>query len=289
MWAFLALAAALLASFNPILYKRMLSESTPIAVVWSIIGLGLPLLTLTTFVLTPVLPRVDGLFILATLGSATLNAAAHLSSARSLKLADASLVTPLLTFSPIFTLLISALFLGETSDARGLLGVVLVLTGAYWLNREPGASRLAPFKAVSMKPGVALVLFAGLLWAITPVLEKLAIQHTFPESPRLVALAVNGLLVGLLTPFVLRRGQSIISALPSRKREWLLASLIAGTVPNLGFTAIGLGPVGYVTTLFRLSTVFTVIWGAWLLRESGLRQRLPASMVMVTGAILISV
>ena len=289
MWAFLALAAALLASFNPILYKRMLGESTPIAVVWSVIGLGLPLLALTTFALTPVLPRVDGLFFLATLGSATLNAVAHLSSARSLKLADASLVTPLLTFSPIFTVLISALFIGETPDARGLLGVVLVLAGAYWLNREPGASKLAPFRAVSMKPGVALVLFAGLLWAITPVLEKVAIQHTFPESPRLVALAVNGLLVGLLTPIVLRRGPSILGALASRKREWLLASLIAGTVPNLGFTAIGLGPVGYVTTLFRLSTVFTVIWGAWLLRESGLRQRLPASMVMVTGAILISV
>jgi drug/metabolite transporter (DMT)-like permease len=289
MWAFLALAAALLASFNPILYKRMLGESTPIAVVWSVIGLGLPLLALTTFVFTPVWPRVDGWFILATLGSATLNALAHLSSARSLKLADASLVTPLLTFSPIFTLLISALFLGEAPDARGLLGVGLVLTGAYWLNRGPGASRLAPFKAISTKPGVALVLFAGLLWAITPVLEKLAIQHTSPESPRLVALAVNGLLVGLLTPFVLRRARSDFGVLVHQKREWLLASLIAGTVPNLGFTAIGLGPVGYVTTLFRLSAVFTVIWGAWLLRESGLRQRLPASMVMVAGAILISV
>jgi len=48
-----------------------------------------------------------------------------------------------------------------------------------------------------------------------------------------------------------------------------------------------LGLVGYVTTLFRLSAVFTLIWGGWLLGEPGLRQRLPASMLMVDGAVVI--
>ncbi len=289
MWAILALSAALLASFNPILYKRMLGDSSPVFVVWGVIGLALPLLALTTLALTPVWPRVDELFVLAVLGSATLNMAAHLANARSLKLADASLVTPLLTFSPVFTLFISAILLGETPDVRGLLGVVFVLVGAYWLNRGPGSDWLAPFKSISVKPGVALVLLAGLLWAVTPMFEKLAIQHTFPDSPRLVALAVNGLLVGLLTLVVLRRSRLAIFALAHHRREWLLAALIAGIAPVLGFTAIGLGLVGYVTTLFRFSAVFTVIWGALLLREPGLRQRLPASIVMVVGAILIIV
>ena len=103
-----------------------------------------------------------------------------------------------------------------------------------------------------------------------------------------MALAVNGLLVGMLTPFVLRRYRSALTALTRWRREWLLAAIIAGTAPILGFTAIGLGPVGYVTTLFRLSAVFTVIWSAWLLRESGLRQRLLASIVMIAGAVLIT-
>ena len=289
MWAIFALAAALLASFNPILYKRMLGDSSPVFVVWGVIGLALPLLALTTLALTPVWPRVDGLFVLAVLGSATLNTVAHLASARSLKLADASLVTPLLTFGPVFTLFISAVFLGETPDVRGLIGVVLVLVGAYWLNRGPGSDWLTPFKSISAKPGVALVLLAGLLWAVTPMFEKLAIQHTFPESPRLVALAVNGLLVGLLTPVALRHGRSAILTLAHRRREWLLAALIAGTAPALGYTAIALGLVGYVTTLFRFSAIFTVIWGALLLGEPDLRQRLPASIVIVAGAILIVV
>jgi drug/metabolite transporter (DMT)-like permease len=197
------------------------------------------------------------------------------------------LVTPLLTFGPVFTLLISAAFLSEFTDTRGLFGVALVLIGAYWLNRGPGANWLTPFKAVVLKPGVALVLLAGLLWAITPIVEKLAIQHTFPESPRFTALTVNGLLVILLTPFALWGRRDSLAALFHRRRDWVLASLIAGVAPVLGYTAISLGLVGYVTTLFRLSAVFTVVWGAWLLKESGLRQRLPASALMVLGAILI--
>ena len=289
MWAILALATALLTSFNPILYKRMLGDSGPVVVVWGAIGLALPLLALATFALTPLLPQVDGLFFLAILGSAVLNALAHLASARSLKLADVSLVTPLLTFSPVFTVFISAVFLGEAPDTRGLIGVALVLAGAYWLNRGPWSDWFMPFKSISAKPGVALVLLAGLLWAITPIFEKLAIWHTFPESPRFAALAVNGLLVGLLTPFALWRGRSALGSLARRRREWLLAALIAGIAPTLGYTAFSLGFVGYVTTLFRLSAVFTVIWSAWLLGESGLRQRLPASIVMVVGAIVISV
>ena len=289
MWAVFALSAAFLTSFNPILYKRMLSDSGPVAVVWGVIGLALPLLALTTFAFLPALPQVDALFVLGILGSATLNTLAHLASARSLQLADASLVTPLLTFSPVFTLLISAFFLGEMPEARGLIGIMLVLVGAYWLNRGPESGWLTPFKSVSARPGVGLVLFAGLLWAVTPIFEKLAIQHTFPESPRFAALAVNGLLVILLTPFTLWRGRSSLDSLARHRREWLLAALIAGIAPTLGYTAFSLGLVGYVTTLFRLSAAFTVVWSTWLLGETGLRRRLPASIVMVIGAILIAV
>ena len=143
MWVALALGAALLTSFNPILYKRILQDAEPIIVVWGVHLLALPLLGLFTLVLTSQFPRIDGLFVLSVSGAAGLNVVAHLASTKALKLADVSLVTPLLTFSPVFTLLISAILLGETPSVRGMLGVGLVLVGAYWLNLS-SADRLAP-------------------------------------------------------------------------------------------------------------------------------------------------
>lgn len=288
MWAILALGAAVLTSLNPILYKRMLKDADSIVVVWGVTLLALPLLGLFTLALTPQLPSLDWLFAFGVLGSAGLNSVAHLTSTRALKLADASLVTPLLIFSPVFTVLISALFLGESPSARGLLGVGLVLIGAYWLNRNSSAGWLTPFKSLALTPGVGLVLLAGLLWAITPLFEKTAILHTKPESPRFAAFVATALLTLVLTPAVIARGKSALGKLSLHRRDLFFAGLIAGIAPVLGYTAFSLGFVGYVTTLFRLSTLMTVIWSFLFLKERGLAQRLPGSLVMVIGAILIA-
>jgi drug/metabolite transporter (DMT)-like permease len=289
MWITLALGAALLTSFNPILYKRILKDADTLAVVWGVTLLALPVLGLFTFALTPQLPRLDWFFVLGVLGSAGLNAVAHLASTRALKLADVSLMTPLLIFSPVFTVLIATVFLGEIPSVQGLLGVGLVLIGAYWLNHRSGAGWLAPFKSLALTPGVALILLAGLLWAVTPLFEKTAILHTNPESPRFAAFAVDALLVIVLTPAVIARGRPSIGKLFLHRREFFLAGLIAGIAPVLGYTAFSLGFVGYVTTLFKLSILMTMVWSFLFLKERGLAQRLPASMVMVIGVILIAV
>jgi len=277
-----------LTSFNPILYKRMLKDADSLVVVWGVTLLALPLLGLLTLALTSQFPRLDWLFAIGVFGSAGLNVVAHLASTKALKLGDVSLVTPLLIFSPVFTVLTSALFLGEIPSARGLLGVGLVLIGAYWLKHNSGAGWLAPFKSLTLTPGIALVLLAGLLWAITPLFEKAAIQHTNPESPRFTAFVATALLTFLLTPAVMARGRSAIGQLSFHRREFFLAGLIAGIAPVLAYTAFSLGFVGYVTTLFKLNTVMTVIWSFLFLKEQGLAQRLPGSLVMVVGAILIA-
>ena len=288
MWIVFALSAAFLASFNPILYKRMLKDADSLVVVWGVTLLALPLLGALTFALTPQLPRLDWLFAIGVLGSAGLNVIAHLASTRALKLADVSLVTPLLIFSPVFTVLISAVFLGEIPSMQGLLGVGLILLGAYWLNHDPATGWFAPIKSLDFTPAIVLVLLAGFLWAITPLFEKTAILHTNPESPRFAAFAVDALLVIVLTPAVIARGRPSIGKLFLHRREFFLAGLIAGIAPVLGYTAFSLGFVGYVTTLFKLSTLMTMLWSFLFLKERGLAQRLPASLVMVIGVILIA-
>jgi drug/metabolite transporter (DMT)-like permease len=142
-----ALGAALLTSFNPILYKRLLKDADPLSVVWAVTLLGLPLLGVLTLLLTAHVPRLDWIFLSAVVGSAGLNVVAHLASTKALKLEDVSLVTPLLTFSPVFTLLTATIFLGETPSLRGLIGVGLLLFGAYGLNRSSGDDWWAPFSS----------------------------------------------------------------------------------------------------------------------------------------------
>src|SRR5712691_3507245 len=279
MAAFFALVATVLTSFLPILNKYVLRDTRPALVAWITNAASLPILALGTLFLTQCsitwrgdlllscaaqVPHVDGIFVAALLASALLNWAATLLSTVALSKADASLVSPLLTFNPAFTLLIAWLTLDEVPGFRQTLGVVVVLLGAYLLEvEEARTDLLAPLRLLLRRPGTLLAMLASALWGTTTVLEKLAIDHMTPPSGPVVALLETFFLVVLLTPQVWRTR----SREGNREYRWKgvarhpralwLAVLIAGVAPLFGFTAIALGLVGYVTTLFKRSDVLT--------------------------------
>ncbi len=244
------------------------------------------------------LPQVDGIFIIALFASVVLNWAATLLSTYALAKADASLVSPLLTFNPAFTLLVAWFAISETPGLRQTVGVAVILFGAYLLEvEEARAGLLAPLRVLLRRPGTLLALVASAVWGTTTVLEKLAIEHMRPPSGPFVALAGTVLMVALLTPNAFL--STVKTGTPEQKRGWhglcvhpralLLAVVLSGIAPLFGFTAIALGFVGYVTALFKLSAVFTIVW-AWLfLGEGNIRQRLLGTVVMLVGGALIAV
>lgn len=106
-----------------------------------------------------------------------------------------------------------------------------------------------------------LALVAAFLTSFLPIVNKRLLADT-PVS--VVAWGVNALSLPLLG----------------------LVAVIAGIAPVFGFTAIGAGLVGYVSAIFKLSTVFSILWAVLFLKESLTRERLVGSLLMVVGAIL---
>jgi uncharacterized membrane protein len=238
------------------------------------------------------------LFFLSLLGSAALNWGATILSARALAAADASFVTPLLTFNPAFTLFVAWLTLGEIPGLRQGLGVATILLGSYLLGvEEVKTGFLAPLVVLVRRPGSLFALIASALWGGTTVLEKLAILHVTPHSGPLVALVGTLLTLMLLTPgaFFTRCRADVLAPKPflgglgQHPRAFCSAVMIAGIAPLFGFTAIAGGLVGYVTALFKVSAVFTLIWARVFLSEEQLSQRLLGTLVMLTGGALVVV
>src|SRR5258707_11236232 len=162
MAALLALVATILTSFLPILNKRLLRDSGPALVAWIINAASLPILAAGTLLLTQCsitplygspslsctahIPRIDGLFVAALLASALLNWVATLLSTVALARADASLVSPLLTFNPAFTLLLAWPTLREAPGLRQATGVAEGVLGGYLPDLEQARTGLpAPF------------------------------------------------------------------------------------------------------------------------------------------------
>jgi len=312
MYAVLALTATALTSLLPILTKRLLRVARPARVAWAVNAASLPILAIGTLLLTQCrlaggsltcawrVPQVDRTFVLGLLAAAVLNWGATLLSTYALAAADASLVSPLLTFNPAFTLFVAWFALGETPGVRQAVGIVVILLGAYLLEANELPGGLAePLRMLLRRPGTVFAILASALWGITPVLEKLAIAHATPPSAALVAFASTLLLVMFLTPAAIwprgvdgaPAGSGYQDGSVQRRgyhQTLVAAALLAGIAPLFGFSAIAAGLVGYVTALFKLSAVLSILWGWLFLKEGDVRQRLLGALVMVVGGALVA-
>src|SRR6266516_7279978 len=254
MWVVFALVAMALTSLLPICNKRLLRDTPPALVAWAINGASIPLLAggmllytqcslqdfpHTALSCTLSLPQIDPVFVAALLGAAAFNWGATLLSTHALDRADASLVTPLLTFNPAFTVLVAWIVLGETPGLREGLGIVVILLGVYLLEvQDARTGLLAPLVILGNRSGAFMAILASGLWGTTTVLEKLAIEHVTPPNGPLVALISTALTVLLLTPnaiFALSRSSRAASpeagvTLAQKKgiRTFLVVVSIAG-------------------------------------------------------------
>jgi uncharacterized membrane protein len=162
-----------------------------------------------------------------------------------------------------------------------------VLCGGYALALGEGKFRWwRPLVALVTRPAMVLAVLASLVWGLTPVAEKIAIQHSTPSDPTLVAFGSTALMAALLTPLAFRQ-PTPMGWVASHGKGFLVAACVAGVAPIFGFSAIALGLVGYVTALFKLSTVVSMGWAALLLRERVAPLRLAGGLIMLAGGILI--
>jgi drug/metabolite transporter (DMT)-like permease len=280
-WLALALGTALFESLKDLASKRGLNAVDPMAAAWGFALFSLPVLAPAALVAG--IPAPAPAFGWALAAGALLNAAAVVQFMRAIAASDLSLSVPFITFTPLFLLVTSPLMLGEVPTPAGMLGVALVVFGAYWLNAE-GAGRgpLAPFKAMLTRPGPRRMLSTAFLWSITSNLDKIGVTAS---APIFWVLCVNALMALLLTPLALRHGAR---ALLPQWRALLPIGVFNALTVSLQMVAIQLTLVAYVIAVKRTSAVITVLLAHLLFAEGQLGRRMGAVVTMVVGVAVIS-
>ena len=147
---------------------------------------------------------------------------------------------------------------------------------------------MAPLQANLHKRAVWLAIGAGILWGVTPVFEKTAIQHTYPENPTAAAFGALLALTLLLFPIMLSRSQHPFAQIRVRLRGFVALGVIGGIAPLLGYAAFSLGLVGYVSAVFKMSSVFSLAWAYLFLGEKNATRRVPGALLMIIGTTLIA-
>jgi len=215
--------------------------------------------------------------------SGVLNVVAYYFFVRAFRLADASLVAPLVLVTPVLLLVTSPLMVGEHVSSLGAGGVILSVVGAVILAlSEPGVTRRTSLLAFLRDPGVRSMCVTAAIWSVTANLDKLGVQASTPM-----------LWVAALTIFIALASTIAWLALPHRPLQLhaLRYALVAGAANALGnaaqMYALTILFVPYVIAIKRLSALFTVIVGGIVLKEN-IRERLLGAAIMLLGATLVA-
>lgn len=189
-----------------------------------------------------------------------------------------SIVLPLISLSPVFMTVTSWAMLGERISLAGLLGILFVVTGAWFLGTAIGSKGvLTPLKSLWQDHGSRYALGTSLVWSVTANIDKICIQHSDPFTYVAVFTVVMAGVSALV--MILRNGRP-----PERFTNGASMSvgLTYGIMLFFQMSALAVMPVPYVIAIKRTGMLLGVGMGVYR-REKGVLRRLSGACLMLTG------
>lgn len=287
MWILYSLFVAVWSSISIFLVKSLTKKINYLSLLYGFLAFNLPIAFVLLLFLGGI-PKVTPNFYLYMGVSAILDTIAFVSSFLAISKSPISIVSPISSFSPVFTTLIAAITINEVPTPLKLVGILIVVFGAYLLNAlDIKQGIIAPFKSLFSNKGVLLSLFSYLIWAVTPIFQKKAIFETTPQIPLFASLFGMFLVFLFLTPFALIKTVKHIKEIRLNVKWFILNGIGAAFAQAAAFTAFSLVFVAYASSVFRLSTLFIIILGGVFLKEERIKERLLGAVVMLIGTLLI--
>lgn len=288
-WSLLALGTACCTTAADLALRALLHRGFSVR-----LGLGLSccltaLLALPFLLLWPP-PLAAPALLKALLASGLVNALAFWAYGRGVARGDFSLALPLLNLSPLVLLLSGWLLLGERPQPFAAVGVLVLVLGALLLHGGATGAGQALWHA----PGAAEMLLTAVLWGIGASIDKLGVR----SGSGLLWVAGLHAVVGLplLLPALLGGDLRRLRACASppggpwwrRRLPLLLAVAVLALVgTSLQMQALQDTAVVHVVAIKRLSTLLGSLAGVWWLGEPGAALRLPAAVLMFSGALIV--
>lgn len=203
----------------------------------------------------------------------------------AIKESDLSLSMPFLAFEPLFALPIAFFWLGELPTTIALIGIGIIIVGAYLINiHDIQHGLLAPFKAALKQKGPRLMIVLTVIFAIVAIWQK---QGSNASSP-VFFFFVN--LIGMFIFFsvvLVRRNVHPIEELKKHSLLSIVTSIFWGVGLALQYAAYVYTLVVYVIVIRLLQLIFSIPIGYFFFKEEKIVQRMIAGIVMCVGVALV--
>ncbi|MCK5344424.1 MAG: EamA family transporter, partial [Candidatus Heimdallarchaeota archaeon] len=108
------------------------------------------------------------------------------------------------------------------------------------------------------------------------------------SSPIFWAVAINVFLALALFPIMLYKSQKSIRQISTRYKILIPIGLSSALASIFQMTAINLTLVAYVISIERTSAIISVLFGYFIFKEKGIKERLIGAAIMIIGVLLIT-
>lgn len=287
-WLPLALTCALALALADAATKRFLAGYSAAELVMVRFGITAVLFAPWIFAVPPAAPQPA--FWLWMGAALPLEVLAEVLYVLAIRDSPLSLTLPYLAFTPVLTALTGYLLLGETVTLQGLVGIGLVCLGAYVLNLEHAylarpRTWFAPLAAIVRQRGARYMLGVAVIYGLTSVLGKGAMQHMSGVGFGAFYFALVGMTT--LVVFALWQPAALTTLLRPRPAHLLVAGLMAVMILT-HFMALALTETAYMIAVKRVSVLFGIVLGALFFAERHLARNLFAGTLMVGGVAMIA-
>ncbi len=186
---------------------------------------------------------------------------------------------------PFLSVIVAVLLLGERPSVLALIGVAAVIAGVVAIGvvdrgRGSGTRR--------MDPGIVFGVLTGVAIAVYTIWDAHAVR-TWDLSPVAFMVGTTLLQVPFYSIAVRRRWDAVWALWRTQWRRILAFGALSPLSYILVLTAIQIAPVALVAPLREVSVVLVSLFGVFVLRESRGGWRIAASLVVVTGIVLLAV
>jgi drug/metabolite transporter (DMT)-like permease len=284
-WILMALIAALTGGTSDALTKKALQLHDEYTIAW-LRQLVVVLFLAPCLFFIPI-PALDGDFYKAFFAALPFEVIAYILYMKAIKISPLSLTVPFLSLTPVCLIIIPYIMLGELVSFRGGIGILMIALGSYTLNlKEIGKGFLEPIKAIGKEKGSVFMIIVAILYGFTNTFGKHAINHS---SALFFGVTYNLAFFIVLSPVIFKVGK--IHSHGRICKESLKISFLPGffaAVTTIFYTiAMSLANVAYSVAVSRLSLLVGVIYGHFLFKETGFRERLVGTTLMLIGFLII--
>lgn len=275
----LVVAASLGWAGFDLLRKLLVKEIPSVALVFLLTAASVPLFA--AWMVADGATRVTPDYWIPALGSVAFNIVSNLLFLEGMRVAPLSVTVPLLSLTPVFATVLAIPLLGERPSLQDVVGILLVIAGAIWLNWQPRTDGRPDDRRGKAK-GAVMVVLTALFWSLTIPLDKLAVGRATAQLHGLVLNA--GVAAGVLVVLLAQRRLGDLARLRRVPGTFTLALVISVVALALQLLALPLMFVGTVETLKRgIGNLMALISGWVFFREPVTLLKVLAVALMAVG------